>query len=91
MKLKEWFDSPDKWCQGAYAKDKDGKSVNFESDEICSMYLYGAIQKFYESGFERNRIYTLLGKNIFETILNYNDNPYTRFEDIKKLVNELNI
>lgn len=85
----ELLDSPDKWIKGCMARDSKGNSVNSTDINATCWCLLGAIRKVYGASYAK-RIYLLwnyLGCDIGE----FNDDPTTTYEDIIKLVKELDV
>lgn len=93
MKLKELFTDESKWTKGAQARDKEGKPCNiFSSNAVC-WSLTGGMTKCYPNFLRftdvRTKIFNHLGK--IETIQSWSDHILTTFQDIKNLVEELDI
>lgn len=92
MKVKELFDgNPDRWTQGSYAIDKEGNKVPYDSEKARAWCLDGAISKCYgELSEEYWDIYTRINNKV-DGYISWNDNPYRKFEEVKALVEELDI
>lgn len=103
MKLKEWFTDESKWTKGYYYQNKYGYKTNkieeFEDKaEISACCLLGAVSLYYRYLREYDnvcdKIYNWINTDRLGGRLRideYNDSEYTTFNDIKKLVNELDI
>lgn len=97
MKIRELLDSPEKWIQGKLAADSNGNTVTSLSVDSCRWCIVGSIIKCYgcnEFGDDRyavaNRISDHLSLYPLD-ISKWNDAPERTFEDIRKLVEELDI
>lgn len=91
MKLKELFTSPDKWTQGAEAKDKKGNIIPVFHPNAVSFCLMGGIHRCYNTFAEELDIINKISKHINICIMFWNDDSTRTFEDIVKLVNDLDI
>lgn len=107
MKLTEYFSDPSKWTQQSNFRTSDGKRFDITKENlilnsgqkslICSCCLWGAIQYCYDNIAERNLILSKLKQEwgvkeeILLDIICWNDSEERTFEDIKQLVNKLNI
>ena len=90
MKIKELLSSPDKWCKKSYARKKDGSSTfPFENDAV-SFCLWGAIIRCYEINHQQI-IKEKIRQEIVRDIAVWNDDCETTFEDVKELVEKLDI
>lgn len=99
MKVKELLTDESKWTTGSLARDFDGNNCTQKCPDACCWCLIGAIYKCY--GFlnsepilsQVDRYIQQLHKqnpNIPQRIVSFNDN-YAKFEDIKNLVETLDI
>lgn len=73
MKLHEFFDRPEKWTRGKFARNICGGSVDPDSPAAVSWCGVGALMKIYGQdlkGFQKH--YNLL-KKVFEYPINDND------------------
>jgi len=92
MKLKKLFDSPEKWTQGTLARRHDGKPVSIYDSAATCFCLFGGLRKCYGYTEDAGSIVrAITGYIKRELIPLYNDSPERTFEDIKKLVNDLDI
>lgn len=92
VKIKELFSDPSRWTQGAFARDKDGNEVSPRSRKAVCWCLEGATEKCYKGDdiFEAARtIHRGLGDHEFVAV--WNDNKKRKFEEIKALVEKLDI
>lgn len=98
MKIKELYSSPDKWTKDWFARDKNGDKVPLSDREATCFCLAGAIERCYPAtALEVSyRIETYL-KNKGElnhnvrTYVQWNDVPSRTFEDVKTLVEALDV
>lgn len=97
MKIRELLSDESKWTKGSYARHINGNSIGPRQDNACSWCLLGSIYKCYgfRSEFFRSKFF-----KVFENlriklkgndITAWNDAPERTFEDVKKLVEELDI
>ena len=85
MKVKNFLTNPNKWMKGEFHNQ-------------CGRYcLVGAINKCYGNNYKKHgeimskvRSY-LVNNNLSFSIVAFNDNKHTKFKDIKKLINKLDI
>jgi hypothetical protein len=98
MKLKELLSSPDKWIQGHYALDAEGDVIDAQDPDAVCFCLQGAIRRCYNDGKEPYRftdeykgVKSRILHEIGEPITTWNDAPERTFEDIKQLVEKLDI
>lgn len=97
MKLKELFDDESKWTQLALARDKNKNVVIFGSSSADCFCLFGGVMKCYPSKFfnTQTRVISLIrgALNVESTlqITQWNDDPNRKFEEVKKLINDLDI
>lgn len=99
MKIKDLFDSPDKWIQGLICSDinnkcldKDNKRISALSPDAAKWCLVGATVKCYDNGC--NDIIKIIQNAIkpeFSYVTTWNDTPGRKFEDVVELVNKLDI
>jgi hypothetical protein len=54
MKVAELLDRPEKWCQGAPARDANGWRTSALGDEACSWCLMGALHRCYPIPYKRD-------------------------------------
>lgn len=90
MKVKDLLTSAEKWTQGYNARDINRCRIDPKSLKACSWCLSGALMKCY--GLEDGEVYKRVYDKI-ETLYipSWNDNPYRQFEDVKSLIEEIDI
>ena len=91
MKISELLTDETKWCKMACAKDKDGNLVNELSDTAVKWSLHGAIWKCHSDNNMMKviiKIHDYMGEKY---LWQWNDAPERTFEDVRKLIEELNI
>lgn len=103
MKIKDFLDTPEKWTKGNIAKTVEGEPASPHNPEAVCWCLSGLIVKCYSSPNEdiipyskfykiRNKITEYLGvtRGSAEWI-RWNDAPERTFEEVKNLVEKLDI
>ena len=92
MKIQEVLATPDKWCKYDNAVTKLGCDVLPDSSQAVKWCLVGAAMKCY-SGLELTRVRNLIATKIlpFTYITSYNDAAERTFEDIRRLIEELDV
>ncbi|TXH42677.1 MAG: hypothetical protein E6Q97_35280 [Desulfurellales bacterium] len=92
MKVSELLDSPDKWCQHAYAKNIEGAPVSSYASGACSWCLIGAINTCYpllvdpdrqEHDMVMDRLKEVIG---ITNVATWNDDPSRTFEEVREAV-----
>lgn len=78
MKLKEFYTDESKWCKHSYQTSKGAKCLFFALCEFNKTHqpIIDYISKHYLH---------------HSDIISFNDDPLTKFEDIKTLINTLDI
>lgn len=95
--LRQLFSSPKRWHKGDYGIGKSGKPICFsdeivKSNPICLCLLGGLGYIYGNTGYNNHKIQEYIRKNYnHEYAEDFNDSKETTFEDIKKLVNDLNL
>lgn len=90
--VKELFKGhPERWTRKAFARNPADIEVLSDSSSAVKWCLGGACLKVY--GLDKACLIfgQIRGYTNFPTVGKYNDNPKTTFEDIMKVVEELNI
>lgn len=92
MKIKELLTDESKWTQNAFGRDAEGLACfSGDPDAVC-WCLLGAMTVCYPNSYIRAEIIRKIHKHLLNnTVFNFNDAPERTFEDIKKLVNDLDI
>jgi hypothetical protein len=90
------YDAPEKWIQGAVAKNKDGKPVAWNNDDAFCFCMLGAISlaaNNFELSLENrvtNRLNAITNVKKFHDFLwnlsVWNDNKTRKFEDVVELL-----
>ena len=97
MTLQDLFTSPDKWTQGAYARDASGYSVSPISRRAVAWCLNGALAKCYgdyDNGHTRYYEVATRIKQAIEPqyrIAHWNDTKGRTFEEVCELVKTLDL
>lgn len=96
MKIKDLFKDKSNWTKCANARTKEGKAVCVTSPHAASWCLLGACFKVYGSSLEatdkfRHQVNYYLKRERTAGVTNWNDAPERTFEEIYKLVNDLDI
>lgn len=91
MKVKELLARPKAWTQRAFARDKDGKAVLWNTPSACQFCLIGAVRFCYPDMHEQDLVLSKLKEAIkrhevieesFMGVSGYNDCPGTTHADI---------
>ena len=91
MKVKELYTDPSKWTKNAFARTKDGTPCYSSNPDAFSFCLSGAVGFCYIDNLdEQAEAFTKLKRKIF-SVWNWNDHPDRTFDEVKQLVNELDI
>lgn len=92
MTLAELFSDPARWCQGASARDKSGKSVWIDSEYAVSWCLAGGIRKCYDifsvsHPYEERREFDRKIDDYLEadSWIEWNDAPERTIEEIQEI------
>ena len=91
MKLKELFDKPHKWTRQLYARKEDGHGITADSDEAVCWCLMGGIFRCYPDAQKQRELELRLGLHLGQHPINWNDTKGRTFEEVKALVEELDI
>ena len=90
MKIRELLSDPSKWTQRCFSRNSKGQP-SAPAEQECSWCLVGALGRCYDDS-EFDRVYDLIKAAVPERqIVHWNDDPKRTFEDVRKLVEELNI
>lgn len=100
MKIKDLLTDESKWTKLSFARDIDGNPVEPTSPEACCWCLVGALYKCKEEGTNNSYEAMLkMGYEIDERFNGwnsalfswYNDYPERTFEEVKALIEKLDI
>lgn len=94
MKIKELLTDASKWTQGTSARNAQGKAVPTKSPEATSWCLVAAYVKVYGSNnFDefKLKVNSQLNRAMTEPVSTWNDVRGRTFEEVKQLVNDLDI
>lgn len=81
MKPSELLDKPEKWCQGTYARNKDGKLAILGAPSAVSWCILGALKMCHFSLYGPER--QLLDKLTGGSVVTFNDTPGRTFEEVR--------
>lgn len=90
MKIKELFLDKSKWTKGALFRNEKGEAVSMCS-KATKYCLAGVIQQCYTNRIERWDIEKKIEKEIGCYVVSWNDDPERTFEEVKELVERLDI
>lgn len=93
MKVKELLSDKSKWTQKTLARNKEGIAVSYLSPTAFSFCLVGAVEKCYSLE-DKQKAYKVLSRIVERTRFDpayWNDSPGRTFEEVKALVEELDI
>ena len=92
MKIKELFSDSSKWTKGACAKTKHYTACLPTNPSAVCWCLAGALRKCYgESGESMSKIRLRILRSLGADYIVWNDDPTRTFEEVKALVEELDI
>lgn len=89
MKIRDLLDKPEKWTKKREARSADGLPTSALNEDAVAYSVYGAIKRCYQKDqFEAiyRKIYDTVGH-----VTHWNDDPATTFEEVRQLVNELDV
>jgi len=93
MKISELLSGPEKWTQGAWARNQKGETVSAFDSSACCWCISGAIAKCYPADqFTRicDQILRHLDYHLEEgSIFRWNDHLDRKFEEVKLVVETL--
>jgi hypothetical protein len=92
MKVRELLSDESKWCQGSFAKDRNGLDVSIHSSEAVCWCLSGATAKCY--GWGENWGWRIIRSDLQKSrisggIGSWNDTH--SYQEVKELVDRLDI
>lgn len=96
-KVKTLLADKKRWTKGTWQRNKYGHPVSEDCKSACKFCLEGALQHIYDDYERRNaekRIEQAIndlfpGK--FHSLISFNDNPETTYEDIKRVLQRANV
>ena len=91
MKIKDLLTDKTKWTRRNYAVKEAGHPVHFSDPEAVAFCMYGAIDKCYRTSHDNQRVVDLVRDSLPSEIAQWNDDPKTTFEDVKAIVERLDI
>jgi len=96
MKIKDFYTDASKWTKNAFGRDEKGISVSLDDvDKAQSCCLYGALHRCYLDQKERlhalSKLMCFLKDRDLESLTHFNDHHDRKFEEVKALVEELDI
>lgn len=90
IKIKETINTPNKWCKGFYATNKNGKPVLVNDDTALCFCISGAMDKvifYYPDKIKiHNKLFFTLNLNMNLTI--FNDSSETTHQDVMDLIDK---
>ena len=87
MKVRDLFSGPEKWTKGEWARDKEGRPTC--SNAFC-WCLIGAIFHCYKDE-DYPEICEKIDNEGIDNLMQWNDAPERKFEEVKELVERLDI
>lgn len=90
MKVKDLLTGPDKWTQGWNARDIDGFSKHHDGVRAVCWCLHGAIWKCY-GPLDGRRVCDKVEHRLHVPLTHWNDSPNRTFDEVRRLVEELDI
>lgn len=91
MKIQELLSDESKWTRGEIARGKNGEPIYHHSEDATCWCLYGAALKCYTVGSERTKVLNKISDSIGLISIRYYNDTIASFQDIRKLVEELDI
>ncbi len=91
MKIRELLTDETKWTQGQAARTITGEATSATGESAVRWCLLGAIMKCYGHSYSVQLDVELLLRSTVNGIVTYNDDPNREFEEVKALVEKLDI
>lgn len=93
MKIQELLSSPEKWTKGLNAKDKQNNCVSPWSENAVCWCIYGAILKCYSESLKTTEemVEKATYASGWQVLSAWNDAPERTFEEVKALIEKLDI
>lgn len=90
MKVRELLATSDRWIQGDFAKDINGKSVNSLSDDAVCWCLAGAINFCVNGNNEEYwKLYDIISMETAQNVVAFNETH--TYEEVIAMLNKLDI
>ena len=93
MTLLEFFSDRSRWCQQAFARDKNGRNVPSRDENACQWCLLGAINHLLDdekSIQARMKLYSVLDKYSCDSSLIIFNDTHT-YEEVMSLIEKANV
>jgi hypothetical protein len=92
MKVKDFLDTSEKWTKGRWARDAGGRMIPYTSVHAVSRCLAGLICWCYKDSNGWSEIWDKINREIGGACIAFwNDASERTFEDVKALVEKLDI
>ncbi len=97
MKAWQLFKSRKNWCQGTYARDKNGMEVDSQDSTAVSFCATGALRKIYgenTNGYFNKEmlLHNYIGSNTrFFSSIGWNDHENQRWGRVKAMLKRLDV
>lgn len=96
MKAYELLNKPEKWTRGALGRWPNGEPCWATNDDTVCWCALGAIERCYGFGttlthLNRGRVAKVVRELGYADVGSWNDDPATTYEDVVKLLKELDI
>lgn len=90
MKIKELLTDETKWTQFAVARDALGGRVHANDPTACKWCLLGAIAHCYPGSFVGDKVRSTIEYHVLNISI-WNDAHWRTFQDVKELIERLDI
>lgn len=91
MKIRELLTDKTKWTKGYRARTAAGTGVNPDSPSATCWCLTGAVLLCYPDSIERMQVFLKIVTEIGQSIVAWNDRYTRTFDEVHRLINELDI
>jgi hypothetical protein len=88
VRARERLSRPENWIKGGYAKDLGGNSVCSDSYSAVCWCIFGAIGEDTFEGNEEVIHHTLKTLTPAYSVLDFNDDPNTTYEDVIRVLDK---
>jgi len=89
--IKDLFTNNSCWTQHANARDEFNIPIDIDSPRAKCWCLAGAMDKEYPNDEERTTVRNKIRNDLGTSFVGWNDHPYRTFEQVKALVEKLNV